>query len=117
MQACKELKAGQRCVVILADSVRNYMTKFLNDDWMIERGFIDSASVASDIATAEWWTHQTVAQLPQRTPLTVYPDVSINTAVEIMKREGFDQIPVVSQQGCANACPAARDSRTATFSA
>jgi cystathionine beta-synthase len=33
-EAAKELKAGQRCLVVLPDSVRNYMTKFLNDDWM-----------------------------------------------------------------------------------
>lgn len=38
IQACKDLKLtkGQRCVVILPDSVRNYMTKFLSDDWMIK---------------------------------------------------------------------------------
>ena len=28
--AAKKLKKGQRCVVLLADSVRNYMTKFLS---------------------------------------------------------------------------------------
>ena len=33
VEAAKVLKAGQRCVVLLADSVRNYMTKFLNDQW------------------------------------------------------------------------------------
>ena len=39
IQACKflGLKKGQRCVVILADSTRNYMTKFLKDEWMQER--------------------------------------------------------------------------------
>ncbi len=36
IQAAKGLKKGQRCVVILPDSVRNYMTKFLSDDWMIQ---------------------------------------------------------------------------------
>ncbi|KAI7904866.1 cystathionine-beta Synthase [Cokeromyces recurvatus] len=41
VQAAKELKEGQRCVVILPDSIRNYMTKFLSDDWMRERGFLD----------------------------------------------------------------------------
>lgn len=35
------IPAGKRVVVILADSVRNYMTKFLSDEWMIERGFMD----------------------------------------------------------------------------
>lgn len=44
VQAAKELKAGQRCVVVLPDSVRNYMTKFLSDKWMIEQGFMDAPS-------------------------------------------------------------------------
>jgi cystathionine beta-synthase len=39
LKAAKELKAGQRCLVILPDSVRNYMSKFLNDNWMKENGF------------------------------------------------------------------------------
>ena len=39
IKACKDAGFGpeHRCVVILPDSVRNYMTKFLSDDWMIER--------------------------------------------------------------------------------
>jgi cystathionine beta-synthase len=28
------LKKGQNCVVILADGIRNYMTKFINDQWL-----------------------------------------------------------------------------------
>lgn len=27
--------------VILADSIRNYMSKFLSDAWMYENGFVD----------------------------------------------------------------------------
>ncbi|MCX7121567.1 MAG: pyridoxal-phosphate dependent enzyme [Gammaproteobacteria bacterium] len=34
LQAAKELKAGQNCVVILPDSIRNYLTKFADDKWM-----------------------------------------------------------------------------------
>ena len=38
-----------RIVVILPDGVRNYMTKFLDDKWMIERGFLtpDMLSMSS----------------------------------------------------------------------
>lgn len=39
LKAAQELKAGQNCVVILADGVRNYMTKFLEDSWMKKHGF------------------------------------------------------------------------------
>ncbi|VDD85763.1 unnamed protein product [Enterobius vermicularis] len=44
MEACKELKKGQKCVVILPDSVRNYMTKFLDDEWMIKRGYMEKTN-------------------------------------------------------------------------
>ncbi len=35
------LAKGARVVVILPDSVRNYMTKFVDDDWMLIRGFME----------------------------------------------------------------------------
>ena len=36
LQAAKTLKAEQRCVVILPDSIRNYMSKFVDDKWLEE---------------------------------------------------------------------------------
>jgi cysteine synthase len=41
LNAAKALKAGQRCLVILPDSVRNYMSKYVNDRWMKAEGFLD----------------------------------------------------------------------------
>lgn len=41
-EAAKSLRSDQRCVVILADGIRNYMTKFVSDKWMVQKGFIDS---------------------------------------------------------------------------
>lgn len=40
LQAARNLKKGQRCLVILPDSVRNYMSKFINDEWMQQQGFM-----------------------------------------------------------------------------
>lgn len=34
LQAAKMLKKGQKCLVILPDSIRNYMSKFVTDEWM-----------------------------------------------------------------------------------
>jgi len=36
LQAAKSLKKGDNCLVILPDSIRNYMRKFLSDDWLKE---------------------------------------------------------------------------------
>lgn len=38
MKAAKSLKKGQRCVVLLPDSIRNYMSKHLNDDFLWRLG-------------------------------------------------------------------------------
>ncbi len=51
------LQEGQNVVVILPDSIRNYMTKYLNDDWMIARGFLDIEKIDSD----PWWFHQPIS--------------------------------------------------------
>ncbi|HAT2073554.1 TPA: pyridoxal-phosphate dependent enzyme [Legionella pneumophila] len=40
LQAAKSLRKGQKCLVILPDSIRNYMSKFANDEWMKEMGFL-----------------------------------------------------------------------------
>ena len=39
LKAGSKLKNGQNCLVILADGIRNYMTKFPNDSWMKKNGF------------------------------------------------------------------------------
>lgn len=39
LHAAKTLKKGQKCLVILPDSIRNYMSKFAADQWMAEQGF------------------------------------------------------------------------------
>lgn len=92
-----KLTAGQKVVVILPDSIRNYMTKFLSDEWLMERKFID----AEEGATADnaWWWHQPVSALKLKAPLTVNPTVSIQDALRLLSREGFDQVPVVDETG------------------
>lgn len=40
LQAAKSLSKGQKCLVILPDSIRNYMSKFANDEWMKAQGFL-----------------------------------------------------------------------------
>ena len=39
LQAAESLQSGQKCLCILADGIRNYLGKFVSDDWMKENGF------------------------------------------------------------------------------
>ena len=45
LEVAKKLPAEKRVVVFFVDSIRNYMSKFLNDDWMIENGFYDEYDI------------------------------------------------------------------------
>lgn len=97
VQACIDfnMKEGQNCVVLLPDSVRNYMTKFLSDEWMYERAFLD----VTDEPSTEWWHKETVSSLKIREPVTVSTGTTIQAVLDIMHARGFDQIPVISDDG------------------
>nr|XP_060626243.1 cystathionine beta-synthase-like protein isoform X2 [Anolis sagrei ordinatus] len=96
VKAAKQLKEGQRCVVILPDSVRNYMSKFLSDKWMTQKGFMTEEN---DIINKPWWWHLKVQELTLSAPLTVLPSVTCEKTIEILKEKGFDQVPVVDESG------------------
>ena len=38
--AAKELKPNQKCLVVLPDSIRNYLTKHIDNGWMAEHDFL-----------------------------------------------------------------------------
>jgi cysteine synthase len=41
LQVADKLQVKQRCLILLPDSVRNYLTKFIDDHWMKAQGFMD----------------------------------------------------------------------------
>ena len=41
LEALKKYPQVKKALVILPDSIRNYLTKFVSDDWMREHGFLD----------------------------------------------------------------------------
>ena len=43
IQKAERLSKGDKCMVILPDSVRNYLTKFVDDEWMEKQGFLEIA--------------------------------------------------------------------------
>lgn len=98
VEAAKELKEGQKCVVILPDSVRNYMTKFLNDDWMRSNGFTDDRFEAQSFEKkAEKDYHGAkVSDLKLKDAVTVDINTQCKEVIDIMSANDFDQVPVVS---------------------
>uniref|UniRef100_A0AAY4E6D1 Cystathionine beta-synthase n=1 Tax=Denticeps clupeoides TaxID=299321 RepID=A0AAY4E6D1_9TELE len=96
VKVAKELKEGQRCVVILPDSIRNYMSKFLSDKWMLQKGFLREEDI---MVTKPWWWNLKVQNLKLSAPLTVLPTVTCQKTIKILKEKAFDQAPVVDDGG------------------
>ncbi len=88
IQVCKEMKPGQRVVVLLPDSIRNYLTKFVSDAWMRQHGFQQSdweLGTMGDMLRA----------MPPRKLVTIEINQRAGEATELFKTHGISQIPVV----------------------
>ncbi|XP_036396271.1 cystathionine beta-synthase-like [Megalops cyprinoides] len=96
VKVAKELKEGQRCVVILPDSIRNYMSKFLSDKWMFQKGFLREEDI---MVSKPWWWNLKLQSLNMSAPLTVLPTVTCQKTIRILKEKAFDQAPVVDESG------------------
>lgn len=90
MQVAKELKKGETCVVILPDSIRNYITKFLDDRWMLEHSFIDSPTkhLSLDIAT--------VRSMNLKEITLIESSMLCSFVLKTMKNNLLDLLPVVN---------------------
>ena len=69
------------------------MTKFLDDQWCADRDIIEM----KDMDT--WWAEEKVSSLEISAPLSILPSVTVEQAIDIMVREGFDQLPVITESG------------------
>ncbi|RWS19119.1 cystathionine beta-synthase-like isoform X1, partial [Leptotrombidium deliense] len=90
---------NDRCVVILPDGVRNYMTKFVDNTWMWERGFMQEAEVLIEGQKPWFWNMQINSIAPGSGLITISPNSTVSEAINMMKQGGFDQLPVVAASG------------------
>ena len=90
LQVARELGAGKRVVVILPDSIRNYLTKFVDDRWMRQQGFLKADWEVGTIADV-------VRALGNREVIAVAADAKVGEATAIFKDRGISQVPVLDQ--------------------
>jgi cystathionine beta-synthase len=74
--------------VLLPDSVRNYMTKFLDDRWMKETGFTESRWETNSVGDL-------LRSLPRRTLVAASSADTVADSVMAMKEHGVSQLPVL----------------------
>ena len=91
LQIGKKYGPGKRIVTILPDSVRNYMTKFIDDRWMRENGFSEATWETSTLG-------ELLRALPSRKKLVCATSSdTVADAVLSMKEHGISQLPIVDE--------------------
>jgi len=82
---------GKRIVVVLPDSVRNYMTKFLDDQWMRENGFTEARWETNSVADL-------LRAMPRRELVTATSSDTVADSIIVMKEHGISQLPVIDDE-------------------
>jgi len=90
-KVAERLGPGKRIVVLLPDSVRNYMTKFLDDRWMKENGFTESRWETNSVGDL-------LRSLPRRTLVAASSADTVADSVMAMKEHGVSQLPVIDEE-------------------
>jgi cystathionine beta-synthase len=85
IQLKQNLKKDDLVVCVLHDHGSRYVAKIYNDQWMMERGFLD-VKTFRDIVSARSGKQKLI---------TVQPAHTIAEAVELMKKYDIEHIPVV----------------------
>ncbi len=88
MQVCRDLGPGKRVVVILPDSIRNYLSKFVDDRWMRQQGFF----------RADWEVGavgDVMRTIGRRDVISLDANDKVSRATDMFKEHGISQMPVL----------------------
>lgn len=111
VRAVKDLKFGKgdAVVVILPDSIRSYLSKFVDDDWLAANDLLPPSPPTTNPSSPELKAHSgsrkdsfsdaTIRTLRLKPVTTVMSDSPCGDAIETMRDKGFDQLPVLAPAG------------------
>jgi cystathionine beta-synthase len=84
-------------VTLIPDSGRGYLSKFYDDNWLLEHGFLERRAPAPTIEQVLAFKREEEPDVPQL--ITVASHQKIGEAIDLMQRYGISQIPVVRHDG------------------
>jgi cystathionine beta-synthase len=88
LQLKDQLTADDVVVVVIHDHGSRYVGKIYNDDWMRERGFLDTELRVKDI----------IARKQEKSFYTVQKTDTVRQAFDLMKSHDISQMPVTEQE-------------------
>jgi cystathionine beta-synthase len=90
LRYARQLGREARILTILPDSGRSYLSKFLDDNWMLEHGFLERTAPAPTVGELLRAKHGGVPEL-----VTIAAHSKVAEAIDVMERYSISQLPVV----------------------
>jgi cystathionine beta-synthase len=90
LEIAKELPADATILTLIPDSGRSYMSKFYDDDWMLQYGFVERRAPAPSI-------RQVLRMKSPEAPALVVIGAhqKVGAAIDLMQEYSISQLPVV----------------------
>jgi len=96
VQIAKRLGPGKRVLMMIPDSGRNYLSKFYDDNWMLEHGFLERQAPLPTVDEVLHAKHG--GELPDL--VTISAHQKVGEGIDTMQRYGISQLPVVRDGSC-----------------
>ncbi len=93
LQVAHRLGPGSRIVMTFPDGGRSYLSKFYDDNWMIQYGFLERRTPAQTVEAVLRHKREPGHDLPELVVVDAHSKVG--AAIDLMQQYGISQLPVV----------------------
>jgi cystathionine beta-synthase len=93
LELAKRLGKDARILTMIPDSGRSYLSKFYDDKWMLEHGFVERRAPAPSVE--ELLRSKRVEEADVPALVTISSHQKVGEAIDMMQRYSISQLPVV----------------------
>src|SRR5512132_3441875 len=93
LELARKLGAGTTILSMLPDSGRSYLSKFYDDNWMLEHGFVERRAALPTVEQLLAAKHAEEYEVPDL--ITISSHQKVGEAIDVMQRYSISQLPVV----------------------
>jgi cystathionine beta-synthase len=93
LQVAARLGQGARVLTMIPDSGRNYLSKFYDDNWLLDHGFLERRAPVPTVEQVLRVKHVEEPAVPDF--IVIGSHQKVGEAIELMQRYSISQLPVV----------------------
>jgi cystathionine beta-synthase len=93
LQVAARLGQGARVLTMIPDSGRNYLSKFYDDNWLLDHGFLERRAPVPTVDQVLRAKHVEEPAVPDF--IVIGSHQKVGEAIELMQRYSISQLPVV----------------------